>query len=219
MKRFAITCVSILLLVMIMAGFGVRRSKTSLRLDVSGNNIAQAPITRPSSEMMNQGSSNQGINSLDSFRNEWYSKHLKAMDESSLNSIAESDETYRFLWLRTFHHPIAIRVWRKGEERNMVFKELDGAGGYEPGKLIANRSRRLTTDEWDKFIKLLQRASYWRLPAESKNGGKDGAQWILEGKKDEQYHVVDRWSPEGGSYREACLYLLKLPGQKQKELY
>ena len=156
MKRFAITCVSILLLVMIMAGFWVRRSKTSLRLEMSGNNIAQAPITRPSSEMMNQGSSNQGINSLDSFRNEWYSKHLKAMDESSLNSMAESDETYRFLWLRTFHHPIAIRVWRKGEERNMVFKELDGAGGYEPGKLIANRTRRLTTDEWDKFIKLIQ---------------------------------------------------------------
>jgi len=219
MKRFAITCVSILLLVMIMAGFGVQRSKTRLRLEMSGNNIAQAPITRPSSETMNHGSSNQSINSLDSFRNEWYSKHLKAMDESSLNSMAESDEAYRFLWLRTFHHPIAIRVWRKGEERNMVFKELDGSGGYEPGKLIANRTRRLTTDEWDKFIKLLRQATYWQLSTESKNGGRDGAQWILEGKKDKQYHLVDRWTPRRGSYSEACLYLLKLSGQKRQEIY
>jgi len=218
MRRPAIASVSILLVV-IAGVFFVRQGKNPLRFEKSENNIAQATIARPSSETMRQGSPNQSINSLDSFRNEWYSKHLKAMDESSLNSMAGSDETYRFLWLRTFHHPIAIRVWRKGEERNMAFKELDGAGGYDPGKLIANLTRRLTTDEWDKFIKLLQQASYWQLPTESRNGGRDGAQWILEGKKDEQYHVVDRWSPEGGSYREACLYLLKLSGQKQKELY
>ena len=217
MRRLAIAGMSVLPVVITV--FFVQRCKNTLRFEKSENNIAQAPTTRQSSEMMNQGSSNQSINSLDSFRNEWYSKHLKAMDESSLNSMARSDETYRFLWLRTFHHPIAIRVWRKGEESNMVFKELDGAGGYKPGKIIANRTRRLNTDEWDKFIKLLQQASYWRLPTESKNGGKDGAQWILEGKKDERYHVVDRWSPEGGGHREACLYLLKLSGQKQKELY
>jgi len=218
MRRLAISSVSILPVV-ITGVFFVQEGKNTLRFEMSGNNIAQVPITRPSSGMMNHGSSNQSINSLDSFRNEWYSKHLEAMDESSLNSIAESDETYRFLWLRSFHHPIAIRVWRKGEERKMVFKELDGAGGYEPGKLIANRSRRLTTDEWDNFIKLIQQTSYWQLPTEGKNGGKDGAQWVLEGKKDKQYHIVDRWSPEGRSYREACLYLLKLSGPKQKELY
>ncbi len=125
MKRFAIACVSILLLVMIMAGFGVQRSKTRLRLEMSGNNIAQAPI----------------------------------------------------------------------------------------------RTRRLTTDEWYKFIKLLRQASYWQLSTESKNGGKDGAQWILEGKKDKQYHLVDRWTPRRGSYSEACLYLLKLSGQKRQEIY
>ena len=168
---------------------------------------------------MNQGNSSQIIDSLDAFRNEWYSKHLKAMDEPAIPSITGANETYRFLWLRTFHHPIAIRLWRTGEERNIVFKELSGAGGYEPGKLITNQTQQLSADEWDMFIKLLQEASYWRLPTESKDLALDGAQWILEGKKDEQYHLVDRWSPKGGSYREACLYLLKLSGQKQKELY
>ena len=160
----------------------------------------------------------KGEKEFDDLVQSLYGKPLCAMNEQPMTPRAV-DEAYRFLWLRTFHHPIAIRVWRKGEERNMAFKELDGAGGYDPGKLIANLTRRLTTDEWDKFIKLLQQASYWQLPTESRNGGRDGAQWILEGKKDEQYHVVDRWSPEGGSYREACLYLLKLSGQKQKELY
>jgi hypothetical protein len=219
MKRSAIASVSILLLVMITAGFWVQRGKTRLRLEKSGNNIAQAATTRPSSEVVSQGSSSQGVNSLDSFRNEWYSKHLEAMNEPALPSMEGANEMYRFLWLRSFHHPIAIRVWRIGEDRNMVFKELDGAGGYEPGNLMTNRTRRLTADEWDKFITLLQKASYWQLPTEGDAGGKDGARWILEGKKEEQYRIVDRWSPRSGSYSEACLYLLKLSGQKRQEIY
>jgi hypothetical protein len=218
MKRLAVTCVGILL-VMTMAGFCVRGTKNRPRSDESADDIAQAPTARPSSKVMSKSSSSQTINSLDTFRNEWYSKHLKALNEPALPSIGGANETYRFLWLRSFHHPIAIRAWRTGEERNMVFKELDGAGGYGPGKLIANETRRLTANEWDEFIDLLQKASYWQLPTESKDSGLDGAQWVLEGKKDEQYHIVDRWSPRSGSYLEACSYLLKLSGSKQKEIY
>jgi hypothetical protein len=218
MRKLVIASVSVLLVVIAGLCF-VRRGKDPIRFEKSENNIAQAPIAKPSSTGMNQSDTKQDFNSLDSFRNEWYSRHLKAMDETSLDSMAGSDETYRFLWLRTFHHPIAIRVWRKAEERNMVFKELDGAGGYDPGKLIANQTRQLGADEWDKFIDLLQQASYWRLPTDSKDGGCDGAQWVLEGKKDNQYHIVDRWSPQSGSYSEACLYLVKLSGQTPQQIY
>lgn len=40
--------------------------------------------------------------------------------------------------------------------------------------------------------------------------GNDGAEWILEGVNGGRYHVVDRWTPGAGAYREACLYLLKI---------
>ena len=50
------------------------------------------------------------------------------------------------------------------------------------------------------------------MPTEDSRLGNDGAQWILEGMKDGRYHVVDRWSPDGGDYRAACLHLLKLSG-------
>jgi hypothetical protein len=39
---------------------------------------------------------------------------------------------------------------------------------------------------------------------------RDGAEWILEGARDGRYHVVARLSPQDGTYREACLYLLNL---------
>ena len=144
---------------------------------------------------------------------EWYEKHLAAMGESALSVRREGqDEAYRFLWLRTFHHPVAVRVWRAGEGRFVSAKELDGAGGHEPGKLIADGTRPLKAEEWDEFTRLLERACYWNLDARRDPGGRDGAQWILEGARAGRYHVVDQWTPDSGAYREACLYLLKLSG-------
>jgi len=42
----------------------------------------------------------------------WYSGQLKALDEPSLLAEARntSTQSYRFLWLRSFHHPIAVRL-------------------------------------------------------------------------------------------------------------
>jgi hypothetical protein len=143
---------------------------------------------------------------------EWYAKHLQAMHEQSLLSYPESQtESYRFLWLRTFHRPVAVRVWHSEEGSFLNVKQLSGAGGYEAGKLITNQTRQLTNAEWDGFVSLLDRSCYWQLPAKNDDEmGKDGAQWILEGTRQGRYHVVDRWTPRSGDFREACLYLLKL---------
>jgi hypothetical protein len=158
----------------------------------------------------------------DEFRVRWYTEHLAAMGEPSLYfccitpgesyQVLRAEESYRFLWLRSFHHPVAVRVWRSGDEHFLVVKQLDGAGGYAPGKLSVNRTRPLSKDEWDEFVRLLDGICYWQMPTEDSRLGNDGAQWILEGMKDGRYHVVDRWSPDGGDYRAACLHLLKLSG-------
>jgi hypothetical protein len=142
---------------------------------------------------------------------DWYTKHLRAMGEMSLLSQPDSHaESYRFLWLRSFHHPVAVRVWRSGDGLFLNVKQLSGAGGYEPGRLIINQTRQLTNAEWDGFVSLLDRSCYWQLPAEIDEMGNDGAQWILEGAREGRYHVVDRWTPRSGDFRETCLYLLKL---------
>jgi hypothetical protein len=142
---------------------------------------------------------------------EWYSKYLRGMGEVSLCSLADSEaESYRFLWLRSFHRPVAVRVWRSSDGYFLNVKELSGAGGYEPGTLITNRTRQLTNPEWDYFVNLLERSCYWQLAAEADESGFDGAQWILEGTKGGRYHLVDRWSPQDGDFRAACFELLKL---------
>jgi hypothetical protein len=151
--------------------------------------------------------------SHDQFRADWYSKHLEAMKEESFYFSGNSEmEGYRFLWLRSFHHPVAVRIWNSGGEQFITVKEMNGAGGYGPGKLILNQTRKLAKAEWDEFTRLLERTCYWELPTEDERLGRDGARWILEGVRGGRYHIVDRWGPESGSYREACLYALKLSG-------
>lgn len=149
----------------------------------------------------------------DQFRAGWYAKHLLAMHEPSLFVTDDrGDERYRFLWLRSFHHPVAIRVERIGDQRLIITKELDGAGGYAPGKVIVETTRLLSDGESARLEFLLADACFWQMSAEHGLGGNDGAQWILEGQYAGRYHLVDRWSPQSGSYRKACEYLLQISG-------
>ena len=156
---------------------------------------------------------------LASFILGWYSEHLKALDEPVL--YTDSGKTvFRFTWLRSFHNPVAIRIENKGETYRLTWKVTDGAGGYAPGKLITNKSKIISVDEWNKFINLLEAAKYWNMPVISHDRmGTDGSQWILEGIQNGNYHVVDRWTPENSDYEKCGLYLIELTGLKVKRTH
>lgn len=149
----------------------------------------------------------------DRFIVDWYVKHLTAMGEESLYMAADHEEGYRFLWMRSFHHPVCVRLWRNGGEWFITTKQASGSGGHEPGGLTPHRTRWLTGGESKQFLRLLERAAFWRLPVKGDElAGLDGAQWVMEGIKEGRYHVADRWSPRGGEYHEVCLYLLSISG-------
>jgi hypothetical protein len=145
-----------------------------------------------------------------------YSKFLLSMQEPSFLDVPDCvDESYRFLWIRTFHKPISIRIWKSGTQFFLTVKELDGKGGYDIGELKFKTTRPVSEDEWDTFISLLNQASFWTLPTLEKSPSiYDGARWVLEGYKKKQYHIVDRHSPDENAYRGVCMYLLKMSGLK-----
>jgi hypothetical protein len=141
----------------------------------------------------------------DEFRNQWYSKHLTALQEPSLLKISKNDATaeeYRFLYLRTGDHPISVRiVVRPDHTAKLISKETSGKGGYEPGRLTRNREDHLSKLQTESFLSAPDDLSFWTLPTLHEQEDKnvvhlDGAQWIFEGLKEGRYHIVDRWSPE-----------------------
>ena len=142
----------------------------------------------------------------------WYTGELKAMNELPLPALESEDESYRFLWLRSFHRPVTIHVWRTGERYFMVVKRLNGRGGYDPGTFDLYWARSLSVNEWAGFMMQLEQSNYWLMPTKDDRMLDDGAQWILESYRERRYHVVDRQSPEDGAYRDACMYLLRQSG-------
>jgi hypothetical protein len=158
----------------------------------------------------------------------WYVKHLRAMHEPSLLKLSKdtSKQSYRFLWLRTFHHPVSTRLEVADDGSAQLFvKVLNGKGGYDPGRMIINHTIKVSKDSVDYFLGLLQKADFWNIPTEQPESsaiGVDGAQWIIEGVGGGQYHVVDRWSPDEGPFRKAALFLALNLGQlnpRYQEVY
>jgi hypothetical protein len=119
---------------------------------------------------------------------------------------------YRFLWLRSSHHPIAVRVEQNGVSLALTAVELDGTGGHEPGGVVKRVQRALSPAEQDKFRTKLKEVGFWEMPKNEDRFGFEGAQWLLEGAEDGQYQVVERWSPKPGPYRDVGLLLIEFTG-------
>jgi hypothetical protein len=143
-----------------------------------------------------------------------YTPALKAFSEPRFCSEAllkEKYESYRFLWLRTFNHPVFIQLISRGPGNAvLIYKELDGKGGYGYGSPIVHKTldpfKKLGKGELPKdmvqgaFDIVIQRAKagVWEQPYKVDDGtiGLDGATWTIEAIKDGKCHVVERWSPE-----------------------
>ena len=139
---------------------------------------------------------------LNELFNDWSARQLTALHEPSLltQSKNPSVQSYRFLWLRTFHHPVAVRLEVKPDGTAiLITKVTSGAGGYAPGHLITNTSKSLTKQQTDSFLHKIDADRFWDLTSPSKDAdGNDGSQWIIEGVRGGKYHVVTQWSPKQG---------------------
>ena len=165
-----------------------------------------------------------GTEQASQFKEEWYSGQLRALKEPSLWELSKTQttQTYRFLWLRSFHHPISVRLdIRQDGTGLLTTKVTSGQGGYKPGALVMNKTRALTKEQTSWALDRINEIGFWGLPTYEKpkegvgaNGEKtlqidvDGAQWILEGVKDGKYQVTDRWSPENGPMHTLGIMML-----------
>ena len=150
----------------------------------------------------------------DEFVANWFSEYLFAMKEPLLFNRKTEKEVFRFTWLRSFHKPITIRIEKWKDRYILYWKVLDGAGGYEPGKLIVNSLRYLSQKEWSEFNGLVEKANFWKMRSGRGAFGTDGSDWILEGLNQTDYRVVTVWYPSRGNFYNACNYLISLTNLK-----
>lgn len=140
----------------------------------------------------------------------YYGQHLSAMNELPFGPQPEKrgDLGFRFTWLRTFHHPICIRIEHRGGATVIYSKEANGAGGYNPGSLIVERKSVMSQKSYQKLLRKLQQVDFFEQAADqNRSDVEDGAQWVFEANRGERYHIVDCLG--GGSLRDLGLFLLR----------
>ncbi|MCU0618161.1 MAG: hypothetical protein MUD17_13905 [Gemmatimonadaceae bacterium] len=159
----------------------------------------------------------------------WYGAHFRALGEGRLCHLAPAKtEVYRFVWLRSFHRPVAVRVTHDSGGTSLRAKETDGKGGYEPGRVVTDTTVVLTPAQWQELQALVARTGLWEAtpPAVAASVGLDGAQWVIEGVRDGRYRAIDAWSPEPvgpqAPVHTLGVHLLRLAGllrSRSGELY
>lgn len=162
-------------------------------------------------------------------------------------------QAYRFLWLPSLHRPISVRLTINSDGTGtVVTRTIDLHSGStvkkgvtklvnESGEPILDMPNPATKAEVQEVLKQLQSLGFWSLKTEAVASADedaqgrhythlatDGARWLLEGVKNSDYHVVDRWSPEypgnnvpaNQEYAKLCRYLLRLGKvDKGKDIY
>jgi hypothetical protein len=156
--------------------------------------------------------------STDRFVRDWFSKQLAAMNEPSI-SCGKPGDVYRFTWLRTFHHPVAVRIAAQGDGAILYAVELDGAGGYAPGKVLRKIERTLSSSEFKDLKILFSNSQFSLMPTTEDRAGFDGSEWILEQSGKAGYHLVVRWTPENGAVRDIGNLFLSFTGWTFEEVY
>ena len=136
------------------------------------------------------------------------------MKEPVLSSYKGAKEIYRFTWLRSFHHPVSVRLEKQNNDIRLFSKVCNGAGGYEPGQLIFDTVLHVTSEQYKTLTQKVDNINFWNLKTEQRdNAGDDGSEWIIEVIKNNKYHMVTRWTPSEerqGNYRSVGEYLISL---------
>jgi len=152
---------------------------------------------------------------------EGYTASLRALKEPSLSyGKTDADESYRFLFVPSFHGTIVVRVDRTGSEIRLHTAMLSGPGGRD---IVESADLTLQQKQWDDLLARLAAAHFWESRATHDEIGIDGENWIIEGRLADRYWVVDQWSPPRSDAFGAAgirfLELAKMTTEAAPELY
>jgi hypothetical protein len=126
---------------------------------------------------------------------------LRWTREPSLSCRGSRAQVFRFLWEQDFRGTTVIRVVLPADPAIAPSVHvLD-----EPARPISLRDQR-------EFVAAFERTDFWTMPTYRDAGGGDGASWIVEARVGPHHHVVDRWSPGAGPFRDLGLSFMRLAG-------
>lgn len=124
----------------------------------------------------------------------------------------------RFLWLRTFDPPIAVRIEHTPDQTRLVAVQLDGQGGYAPGSAARRTELSVAHEDWVSLKGIVEGTGLWQVSArDPARFGLDGAIWLIEIVEPGRRQVVERWG--GGVLAPLGTRLLALSTLDPEPIY
>lgn len=147
---------------------------------------------------------------------------LKQLEEEPVFGNQEAS-VYRFLWLRSFHPPIVVRVALRDDGTAAVTSKVGNTpAGNEDMKIVTRRNHEIGTRDVSLLLKQFNKARFWSLSKSEESDVivLDGASWIIEAREKGRYRVLTRVLPNR-EYRKLGLLFLKLGDvlPPKKEIY
>jgi len=152
---------------------------------------------------------------LSEWRARWYASELRNLEEPSLlkDKIDRGAVTFRFLLIPSFSPSLAIRLVVNPDGTGRLVAKMGTKGESAIEAAPKQATVPVSANQVRKFLNMLQEAHFWSLQSAKSDsvGGADGEEWLLEGKQNDKYQVVDRWHGWiEASYARACDYLQEL---------
>jgi len=136
------------------------------------------------------------IKDLGDYTNEWYSLELMALDEEAIYD--SNGHIYRYTCFSLYFNQTVVRIEINDDgTADVYYKVSEGVAKGGGGGISKSETAKLNEKETQEFLSLLSSADYWDLPKEIDLLGWDGDKVVVEGVKDGEYHIVDRYMPEG----------------------
>jgi hypothetical protein len=135
-------------------------------------------------------------------RGAYLTQFLAAMKEPSLFDRGDKRPEFevRFLWLRTFHDPISIRIWSTPKGYMVRTVRIKQNEDYSLADTLVDTTRLLDAAETKAFTAALTKAPLAAPMNETEEaagaGGLDGASWIFESYMEKKYQNIDFWCLE-----------------------
>src|SRR5205085_395883 len=116
----------------------------------------------------------------------------KSRDSGRSTLNPNADEVYQFTCTGCMGSATTVRVIRRREEvmlishlhRRYAIEELD--------------AKLLSVPDWNRLLEKLRKVHFGTLPENLLRLGLDGEDWVVEGRRADEYHRVMRWSPDEG---------------------
>jgi hypothetical protein len=103
----------------------------------------------------------------------------------------DEEEGYRFVWDSSFNGEVIIHIGRQGEKIILRWDYRWFTASNAP------RNLELPFGDWRTLQRALDEVDFWSLAPTCSKSGLDGANWLIEGRRDDTYHAISRWSPTG----------------------